>query len=628
MKAKILNFFTKLKPSKRKLIQVYAALLYNANMKGYISGEIFQGLSKSACVPGLNCYSCPGAIGACPLGSLQNALSASKTRGPTYILGIILLYSIILGRTICGFLCPVGLVQELLYKIKTPKLKKSKITRILSYFKYVILIVLVLILPLVYALQTKNMPLPAFCKYICPAGTLGGAVALLINPNNTSFFTMLGGLFTWKFILLVIFIATSIFIFRFFCRFFCPLGALYGFFNRLSIIGITVDKSLCNGCNSCVNNCKMDVLEVGDHECIQCGECKKGCPVNAIKWKSICKKVKKEIESEKQNSNTSIVESKKSNVNKKNLIISLSLLLSLIVVFCVVNFRRVVYDINDTITDFEITLNDSNTFDISTDSNATIIYFYKTLSNNEINTLKNYVNEKLNIILIGSFDSNNLTNEQINELTSLNIKLAKETKKNELIKDFNKKKEYPYSVFLDNYDKILITSTSMISGNDYVALIEPILSGKTVGHNVGDICYNKEIPLVNSDDKFQIIDQRGKITVINFWFTSCTPCVKELPHFDKIYKEYGDDLTVIAIHEANMYQNDVDAVKEFIETQFAGFTILFGYDDPNQDYYSILGGLDAWPTTIVVDQEGFIAYTNYKSMSYDELKTQIESLLK
>ena len=86
-------------------------------------------------------------------------------------------------------------------------------------------------------------------------------------------------------------------------------------------------------------------------------------------------------------------------------------------------------------------------------------------------------------------------------------------------------------------DKILITSTSMISGNDYVALIEPILSGKTVGHNVGDICYNKEIPLVNSDDKFQIIDQRGKITVINFWFTSCTPCVKELPHFDKIYKE-------------------------------------------------------------------------------------------
>ena len=628
MKAKILNFFTKLKPSKRKLIQVYAALLYNANMKGYISGEIFQGLSKSACVPGLNCYSCPGAIGACPLGSLQNALSASKTRVPTYILGIILLYSIILGRTICGFLCPVGLVQELLYKIKTPKLKKSKITRILSYFKYVILIVLVLILPLVYALQTKNMPLPAFCKYICPAGTLGGAVALLINPNNTSFFTMLGGLFTWKFILLVIFIAASIFIFRFFCRFFCPLGALYGFFNRLSIIGITVDKSLCNGCNSCVNNCKMDVLEVGDHECIQCGECKKGCPVNAIKWKSICKKVKKEIESEKQNSNTSIVESKKSNVNKKNLIISLSLLLSLIVVFCVVNFRRVVYDINDTITDFEITLNDSNTFDISTDSNATIIYFYKTLSNNEINTLKNYVNEKLNIILVGSFDSNNLTNEQINELTSLNIKLAKETKKNELIKDFNKKKEYPYSVFLDNYDKILITSTSMISGNDYVALIEPILSGKTVGHNVGDICYNKEIPLVNSDDKFQIIDQRGKITVINFWFTSCTPCVKELPHFDKIYKEYGDDLTVIAIHEANMYQNDVDAVKEFIETQFAGFTILFGYDDPNQDYYSILGGLDAWPTTIVVDQEGFIAYTNYKSMSYDELKTQIESLLK
>ena len=118
--SKVKEFFSKIKPSKRKIIQLYSALLYNAYMKGFITGEIFKGDSKSVCLPGLNCYSCPGAIGACPLGSIQNALSESKTKLPTYVLGIILLYCIIFGRTICGFLCPVGLLQELLYKIKTP----------------------------------------------------------------------------------------------------------------------------------------------------------------------------------------------------------------------------------------------------------------------------------------------------------------------------------------------------------------------------------------------------------------------------------------------------------------------------------------------------------------------------
>ena len=155
MLSKIKSFFIKIKPSKRKIIQVYSALLFNANIKGFVTGEIFKGDSKIVCAPGLNCYSCPGAVGACPLGSLQNALAASKTKYPTYVIGIILLYSIILGRTICGFLCPLGLLQELLYKIKSPKLKKSRVTRILSYFKYVLLAVLVIGIPLIYGLQKE-----------------------------------------------------------------------------------------------------------------------------------------------------------------------------------------------------------------------------------------------------------------------------------------------------------------------------------------------------------------------------------------------------------------------------------------------------------------------------------------
>ena len=166
----------------RRLIQLYAALLYNAHAKGFIKGDIYTGPIKAVCVPGLNCYSCPGAVGACPLGSLQNALATSGKRAPYYVIGILLLFGIIFGRTICGYLCPTGLLQELLHKIPVPKLKKNRCTRMLSGLKYIILAVLVIFIPL--WMGFKDYPLPAFCKYICPAGTLQGAVGL---PFSVSF---------------------------------------------------------------------------------------------------------------------------------------------------------------------------------------------------------------------------------------------------------------------------------------------------------------------------------------------------------------------------------------------------------------------------------------------------------
>lgn len=279
---KIAQWWAAHKPTKRRLIQLYAFLLTNANLKGFYSGNIYTGNSKYLCVPGLNCYSCPGAVGACPLGALQNALAASDTRAPYYVLGIIVLFGLILGRTICGFLCPFGFGQDLVYKIKTPKLKKSRFTRILSYLKYVILAVFVVALPLAYS---TKLPVPAFCKFICPAGTLGGAIALLINPANEGYFTMLGPLFTWKFVVMVAIVVACIFIYRAFCRFICPLGALYGFFNKIALIGVKLDKNKCTDCGLCVSHCKMDIRKVGDHECINCGECISVCPAQAIRWK-------------------------------------------------------------------------------------------------------------------------------------------------------------------------------------------------------------------------------------------------------------------------------------------------------------------------------------------------------
>ncbi|MDE7463489.1 MAG: 4Fe-4S binding protein, partial [Clostridiales bacterium] len=263
------------KPTKRRLIQIYSLLLYNAYIKGFIKGEIFTGLTKTACVPGLNCYSCPGAVAACPLGALQNALTGTGHGGAYYVLGILLLYGLIFGRTICGFLCPMGLGQDLLYKIRTPKLKKSRVTRILSYLKYVILAVLVIGIPIIYAIDKTAVP--GFCKYICPAGTLEGAFMLLLHPDNDSLYRMLGVLFSWKTVVLVCVFTASIFIYRFFCRFLCPLGAIYGLFNKFALLGIKVNRDKCTHCGKCLNKCKMDIKHVGDHECINCGECISVC---------------------------------------------------------------------------------------------------------------------------------------------------------------------------------------------------------------------------------------------------------------------------------------------------------------------------------------------------------------
>ncbi len=281
---KIVTAIKKYMPTKRRIMQLYFALLFNANLKGFVAGQIYSNPkgTKFLCAPGINCYSCPGAIGACPLGSLQGSYDDGA---PTilYVLGILGLYALFFGRMICGWLCPFGLIQELLYKIKSPKLKKSPVTRILSFLKYVILVFFAIIVPVTYAL--RGAPTPAFCKYICPAGTIEGGLALLSNKLNDSFFSMLGPLFTWKFMLMISIVVGSVFIFRLFCRFICPLGALYGLFNKISFFGVKVDESKCTHCNLCVATCKVDIKHVGDQECVSCGDCISVCPTNAISWK-------------------------------------------------------------------------------------------------------------------------------------------------------------------------------------------------------------------------------------------------------------------------------------------------------------------------------------------------------
>ena len=263
----------------RLWVQLLFTIVTNGYLYGFVNGKIYRGNLKYVCVPGLNCYSCPGAIGSCPLGALQNALSNLPNKLPLYIIGFLLLVGVALGRVVCGFLCPFGLLQELLHKIPTPKLKKNRFTRGLSWLKYVVLAVFVAALPVWYAFA-KGMPVPAFCKYICPAGTLEGGFFLV--GMREEYRALAGVLFNWKAVVCVVILAGCIFVYRGFCRFLCPLGAIYSFFSRIALLAVRVDKNLCNECGLCVMACPMDIRQVGDHECIHCGRCVSNCPKNAI----------------------------------------------------------------------------------------------------------------------------------------------------------------------------------------------------------------------------------------------------------------------------------------------------------------------------------------------------------
>ncbi len=267
---------------KRHFIQAFYTLLSNSYFKGFFEGEIYQGKLKQFCSPGLNCYSCPGALNSCPIGSLQAVMGSYKHKFSFYVIGFLMAVGALIGRLVCGFLCPFGLVQDLLNKIPSKKIKTFRADRVLRYAKYIILAVFVIILPL-FMVDVIGQGAPYFCKLICPAGTLEGGIPLVLL--NKGLRSTIGKLYLWKNFLLIITIISSIIIYRPFCKYICPLGAIYGLFNPISLFHYSVDEHACVNCGKCARVCPMGcnpVENANDRECIRCTECRENCPVGAI----------------------------------------------------------------------------------------------------------------------------------------------------------------------------------------------------------------------------------------------------------------------------------------------------------------------------------------------------------
>lgn len=280
------NIFAHLR-QRRAWVQALATLLTNMHLPNFLKGRIYTGAGKNVCVPGLNCYSCPGATASCPIGSFQAVVGSSKFNFAYYVTGIMLLFGVLFGRLICGFFCPFGWFQDLLHKIPAKKFSTEKL-KALRYLKYVILVAVVWLMGVFLTNKTGMAP-PYFCKYICPQGVLEGGIPLsLANPEIRA---TLGKLFAWKSVILASVTGLSIVFYRPFCKWFCPLGAFYSLFNKISFYQYYVDKNSCISCGRCKKVCKVDVdMSKCQNalECVRCGECIKACPTCAISTSLSC----------------------------------------------------------------------------------------------------------------------------------------------------------------------------------------------------------------------------------------------------------------------------------------------------------------------------------------------------
>ncbi len=262
--------------AKRRFVQILALILLSGNITAFTFNAVSFG---GVCLPIIHCNACPLTWFACPIYTISELIQFHSI--PWLALGLIAGCGALVGRFFCGWICPMGLLQDLLYLVPAPKLRFPSFLR---WLKYAFLIIAVG----ATAYWAGKDVLYFFCAY-CPVATMEVTLPSMIVNHD---WTMDAGRILRLAVLLSV-LALVIFNMRWFCKAMCPVGALVAFTNKYSLLAIRLDPAKCIHCNKCVKSCPMDVpveessrtgRAVNRHsECIECLKCQQVCPVSAIR---------------------------------------------------------------------------------------------------------------------------------------------------------------------------------------------------------------------------------------------------------------------------------------------------------------------------------------------------------
>ena len=590
----------------RGWIQAGAALLTNLHLPNFIKGGLYQGTGKTVCVPGLNCYSCPAASGACPIGAFQAVAGSSRFRFSYYVTGFLILLGVLLGRFICGFLCPFGWFQELLHKIPTKKLSTKKL-KPLTYLKYVVLLVMVVLLPAL-VVNDVGMGDPFFCKYLCPQGVLEGAIPLSIA--NSGIRAALGSLFTWKFTILLGILVLSILFYRPFCKWLCPLGAFYALMNRVSLFQMKVDESKCVSCGKCAGACKMDVdvTKTPNHgECIRCGMCVRACPTGAVCFRygfGDGKEAANETTKEAVNETTKKTTKKNKyggiKMNKKKWIkLGLTVLLAFSLTACgtkdsgnadqsnsAVTMTAEAENAQEALSTYKKLMEQENEILSENTDLWEKVYMEADKGSAMLENGKNYGDFLLDTI---ENVKDQFSDEEYELLKTSAEKISEiENKLTEL------EQKYPEIVEQSMDSETSIPGDSAQAGSSEDSSVQkfPAFEGKDLDGNP-----------VKSDELFS----GNAVTVVNFWFTTCSPCVGELGELDALNKELAEkNGALIGVNSFTLDGNEAEISEAKDVLAKKGATYQNVYFDSDSEAGRFTTGIYAYPTTYVVDRNGNI----------------------
>ncbi len=158
--------------------------------------------------------------------------------------------------------------------------------------------------------------------------------------------------------------------------------------------------------------------------------------------------------------------------------------------------------------------------------------------------------------------------------------------------------------------------------------------GAKTGNEIGDLCPSFEAEVFDENGSLgTALDPTrnfGKLTVINFWGTWCGPCKSELPDFDRVAADFGNQVTIFAVHSSNNYKE----ASEYVLENFPDSSIIFMKDyakDPSDPYstdalYDLLGGTSYYPYTVILDENGIIRGAHVGMMTYAELVNILTNL--